>query len=158
MSRHSVLFALLSFALLSHFFRTDVASHCWHSHIWHSHSCLIRTVDPFALLAFALLAFPLLASHWCRSHFCLSHCCRTSLISPFCEKRDWGDKRTLTYHQRLKRMLFGFHCNKMLTVPKPPKGSASSLREVRQTWSEHISKVLQRGEDLFARPGLAGRV
>ena len=67
-------FALLAFALLSHFFRTDVASHCWHSHIWHSHSCLIRTVDPFALLAFALLA-----SHWCRSHFCLSHSCRTSL-------------------------------------------------------------------------------
>ena len=75
MSRHSVLFALLSFAHLSHFFRTDVASHCWHSHIWHSHSCLIRTVDPFALLAFALLA-----SHWCRSHFCLSHSCRTSKI------------------------------------------------------------------------------
>ena len=66
-------FALLAFALLSHFFRTDVASHCWHSHCWHSHSCLIRTVDPFALLAFALLA-----SHWCRSHFCLSHSCRTS--------------------------------------------------------------------------------
>ena len=76
MSRHSVLFALLSFAHLSHFFRTDVASHCWHSHIWHSHSCLIRTVDPFALLAFALLA-----SHWCRSHFCLSHSCRTSGIN-----------------------------------------------------------------------------
>ena len=68
-------FALLAFALLSHFFRTDVASHCWHSHCWHSHSCLIRTVDPFALLAFALLA-----SHWCRSHFCLSHSCRTSYI------------------------------------------------------------------------------
>ena len=83
MSRHGVLFALLSFAHLSHSFRTDVASHCWHSHIWHSHiwhshiwhshSCLIRTVDPFALLAFALLT-----SHWCRSHFCLSHSCRTS--------------------------------------------------------------------------------
>ena len=73
MSRHSILFALFSFALLSHFFRANVASHCWHSHIWHSHSCLICTVDPFALLAFALLA-----SHWCRSHFCLSHSCRTS--------------------------------------------------------------------------------
>ena len=68
-------FELLAFALLSHFFRTDVASHCWHSHCWHSHFCLIRTVDPFALLAFALLA-----SHWCPSHFCLSHSCRTSLL------------------------------------------------------------------------------
>ena len=61
MLRHSVLFALLSFALLSHYFRTDVASHCWHSHIWHSHSCLIRTVDPFALVSFALLSFALLS-------------------------------------------------------------------------------------------------
>ena len=41
---------LLTFALLLHFFRIGVASHCWHSYIWHSHSCLIPTVDSFAPL------------------------------------------------------------------------------------------------------------
>ena len=64
MSRHSVVFALLSFALLSHFFRTDVASHCWHSHYRHSHSCL-----------FALLTL---------SHCWHSHCwLRTGVVRTF---------------------------------------------------------------------------
>ena len=45
-------------ALFSH---RSVALHCWHSHIWHSHSRLIRTVDPFALLAFALVSFALVS-------------------------------------------------------------------------------------------------
>ena len=74
MSRHSVVFALLSFALLSHFFAPMSHRTAGIFALLTFALLSLRTVDPFALLAFALLA-----SHWCRSHFCLSHSCRTSL-------------------------------------------------------------------------------
>ena len=137
MSRHSVLFALLLFALLSHFFRTDVASHCWHSHIWHSHSCLIRTVDPFALLAFALLA-----SHWCRSHFCLSHSCRTSHALSHKHRQQvcqvWWGGLQVDHHCGSEKKLC--HCSSFFTSFRTKKNK-KKLRP-------KMAKIASRGEIL----------